>query len=290
MKHSARSSHAARGVLMLWVALLTGGWAGGLCAATADSAKVERLMEASGISHSLKQMLPGVLSGFDEAQQQKVMPVQVRAALRDAATQAFQTAPMLEKVRARLSGLSAAQIDDALNWLGTPLGRRLTALENAVSEPDAPEKIAAYAQTLQKKPAPAARLKLIQELDRASGASEMLGNTMEAIMLATALGMNAAQPRQQQMPPEALRKQIKAGMPDVQKQTEQYATVALLYTYGTVTDSDLETYLKFMRSPSGAAFTKLGTAGYSDALFDGIARFMTAIPKALERSKGAVGT
>lgn len=277
---------AAR-VLLILSATLLSGWVHG--ASVNGVAKINRLMEASGINHSVKQVLPGMLGSFDEAQQQEPVPMHVRAAMRDAATQGFQTGPMLEKVRAKLSALSDKQIDDTLSWLDTPLGRRITELENAANDADSMPKIQAYAAELEKRPAPAARMRLIRELNRVTGAQEMMNNIMEAVLLATALGVNAAQPKAQQSPPEALRKQIKSSMPELQKQTAQFVNATLLYTYRSLADKELESYIEFSRSASGAAYNKSATAGMSDALLEAIGRFMTAIPKAMERTKGVVG-
>jgi len=288
MKGLHELNHAARLLLVLLAALLPGDWAH---AATPEiTTKISRLMEASGINHSMKQVLPGLLSGFDEAQQAQPIPVNVRAALRDAATQGFQNAPMLEKVRAKMTGmLNDKQIDDTLSWLTTPLGRRITELENAASEPAAAPKIQAYTEELQKRPAPAPRMRLIQELNQAMGAQEMTNNFTEAMVLATALGVNAAQPQQQQVPADKLQKEVKANMPELYKQTEQMLTTTLLYTYVPLSDKEIETYIQFAKSASGAAYSRSAVAGVSDALLEAIARFMTAIPKAIERTKGAVG-
>lgn len=273
-------------------AMLTGLTAGGVGAATVDNdARIDRLMEASGLNQSVKQILPGVLSSLDGNQQQPALPPPVRAAMRNAAAQSFQAAPMLEKVRARLAGeLTAGQISDTQAWLDTPLGRRITDLENASNEPEAMVKMQAYAEELAKRPAPTSRLRLIRDLILATGAQEMMNQITEAVIMATALGFNAAQPKQQQMPTELLRQQIKSGMPEIQKQTEQFAMSMMLYTYRSLSDTEVDSYIRFSRSASGAAFNKSVVLGMSEALLDAIARFMTAIPGAMERSKGALGT
>lgn len=275
---------------ILWCVLamlLCGDWAH--AASPEFTGKVSRLMEASGINHSVTQMLPSVLGTFDAVQQQQSLPAYIHAALRDAAMQGFQTAVMLEKVRARLATLNEKQIDDTLAWLGTPLGRRITGLENAASDAAAMPKLMAFMEELQKRPAPAPRLRLIQELIRATGGVDMANNVTEATAMATALGINAAQPRQQQAPAETIRKQVKASIPQMQKQTEQMMTSTMLYTYRPLSDKEIETYINFANSASGAAYHKGAVAGVSDALLEAIARFMTAIPKSMERTKGAVG-
>lgn len=237
----------------------------------------------------VSQILPGVLGSVDAAQPQQPLPANIRAALRDAAMQGFQTAPMLEKVRAKLVMLDEKQIGDTLAWLDTPLGRRITSLENAASEHVAAPKIQAYIEELKKRPAPGPRLRLIQELNRATGGAEMVSNITEAIVLATALGINAAQPRQQQVPAGTIRKQVKAGLPQIHRQNEHMVTSMMLYTYRPLADTEIENYIQFANSASGAAYHKSAVAGVGDALLEAIARFMTAIPKAMERTRGAVG-
>ncbi len=274
--------------------LLIAAWLSLMCAhaAAADtSAKITRLMEVSGINFALKQILPGMLGGFDAAQQQQPLPANARAALRDAAIQSFQAAPMQDKLRAKLAGtLNEKQIDDTLVWLDTPLGRRITEMENTTNDPANTPKMLAYAEDLQKRPATGARVKQIQDLNRALHMSETMATITEATLLATALGFNAAQPRQMQAPQERIQKQIKANMPEIKKASEQHLILALLFTYRALTDAELDSYIKFAKSPSGEAYHKSTLAGMNEAMLEAIGRYMIAIPKAVERSKGAVGT
>lgn len=233
------------------------------------AAKISRLMEASGINYSLRQLPLSMVAGFDTGQREP-LPANVRAALREAVLQGFQPAPMLENVHGKLAGtLTEKQIDDSLAWLEAPLGRRITTLENAASEPAAVPKMQAYVETLQKQPVSPARTRLIEVLDRAIGAQEAMLNFAEATVLATALGINAAQPRQQQVAPDLLQKEVKAGMPEMRKQLGQMVTGVLLYTYRSLSDKDIEAYIQFAKSASGAAYHKSAVASVNDAMVDG---------------------
>jgi hypothetical protein len=112
----------------------------------------------------------------------------------------------------------------------------------------------------------------------------------EAGILAVALGMNAAQPVQQQLPPEALRQNVKATMPQMRQQIGEVVKQSMSYTYRPLSDRELEAYLKFLKSPSGAAYSKAAVAGMTDAMLDASGRFMQLIPKALTKHKGTTGT
>ena len=250
--------------------------------------KVDRLLDASGMAHTVRQILPGMLEGINSPQ--PGVPANVRGALSDAATQAFQPGPMMEKVRARMgSALNDRQIGDTLGWLDSPLGSRITAAENEASEPAALGRIEAYAKELERRPPAKQRANLIGELNRATGSGELTASMLEAGVLASALGVNAAQPAQQRVPGDVLQKQVKASLPHLRQQAGQMVTLGLHYSYRAFTDKEIESYLNFLKSPSGVAYSKAAVSAFRDAMLDAMGRFMQAIPKALDRHKGMTG-
>ena len=248
------------------------------------AAKVNRRVEVSGIAHTVRQLQPGMVSEINKPQQG--VPANVRGALREAATHAFQAGPMIEQMRARLGTvLSVAQLDDTLAWLDSPLGRRITAAENEGAEPAAFAKMQAYARELERRPPPKRRVNLIDELNRATGSSEIAATIMEGAILASALGANAAQPVQQQVPGEVLRQQIKASLPQLRQQSDQMVALSMFYVYRSMSDQEIESYLKFLKSPSGAAYAKGAVEAFRETMLDAFGRFMVAMPKALAKHK-----
>jgi hypothetical protein len=151
-------------------------------------------------------------------------------------------------------------------------------------------RIEAYRREMEKRPPSKARSDLIDRVVVATGSGELNTYLVESTVLATALGINAAQPVQNQVPAEVVRKHIKLVMPDLARQSEQSVNSSMHYTYHTVSDRDLEAYLKFLNSPGGAAFTKAAVEGIRDAMNDALGRYMQAIPKALVKQGQSVGT
>lgn len=255
----------------------------------ADTQKVNRLIDVSGMEHIVRQLLPGMLSGFDDPSQN--IPANLRAALRDATAQAFQPDPMIERLRVHLrASLTARQLDDALAFAESPFGLRVTAMEKAVTEPAAVAGLEKYARELERRPLEKRRADLIAGVDLATGSSELSALMLEAGMLATVLGLNAAQPVQQQVPVDILRQKVKAGFPQLRQHSDQFTTLALSYAYRSLSDKELESYLRFLKSPSGSAFSKAALEGFRAALVEANARYMQAIPKALTKHKGVAGT
>jgi hypothetical protein len=255
----------------------------------ADAAKIDRLIEGAGIAHSTRQILPNMVSGMS-AQQEGVPPA-LRAAMIEAAGQAFQPGPMIETIRSRLgAGLNGKELDDTLAWVDSPVGRRITSVENAASEPAAMSGMEAFLKELEQRPPPQSQLDLVVQLNVMTGAVEMTSSMIEGIALATALGINASLPVEQQAPFDVLRKQLAAAMPDTRLQAAQMVTVYALYAYRTLSEKELAAYVDFMKSPSGTAYAKAALAAFNAAMLDALTRFMHALPKALEKHKGAVGT
>jgi len=273
--------------LLLLVALLSGMHAAD-AASPADGGKMGRLIDVSGIRHTAQQILPSMLASIDAPNPSMGAPV--RAAMRDAATQAFQPDPIVERVRTRMTAaLNTRQIDETLVWLDSPLGRRITTMENEASDPGSYASIQSFGRELQKQPPSKHRASLVRELDRATGSTDLAASLLEVTAVATALGVNASHPAAQQLQGEALRRQVKAGLAKMRKETEQLVMTSLYYTYRALSDQELESYLKFLTAPTGAAYVKSANSAMSEAMGDSINRFMAALPRALEKHKGARG-
>lgn len=272
-------------ILALMLVLAPGGAARAQPADT--TARISRLIEASGIAHSTRQILPNMLSGISAQQE---LPVPLRNAIVEAATQAFQPGPMIETIHTRLSaGIGGKDLDDTLAWIDSPLGRRITAAENEAAEPAALGGLDAYVKELEQRPPPKSRVGLIAELNRLTGAVEMTATIIEGIALATVLGINASLPAEKRAPLEVLRKQLAAAMPNTREQSAQMVTLYALYSYRTLPDEELSAYVNFVKTPGGTAYANAVLVAFKDSMLEALGRFMQALPKAIEKHKGALG-
>ena len=269
--------------LAAFLALLST-WIAGTCSA----ASIDRLMDASGMRHALLQIPATIALSMDAPQPGVEMPQYVRVALKDAATQAFRAEQIIAAVRSRLArDLSEREIADVLAWLDTPLGKRISHLEMKASDPSAMSRIENYERELQRRPPPKSRRVLVQDLNVAIRATETGLALMEAIAFASALGLNAAQPRQAQIPAELLRRKIREALPELQAQAEATVAASLFYTYRPLPDRELAAYLGFLQSESGFAYSRSSAEAIREALTHATGLFMAAIPKALQRAQGS---
>jgi hypothetical protein len=143
---------------------------------------------------------------------------------------------------------------------------------------------------LEQRPPAKNRLDLVVELNRLTGAVDMTATMIEGIALATVLGINASMPAEQRAPLEVLRKQLAAAMPNTREQSARMVIVYALYAYRSLPDEDLAAYVAFVKSPSGTAYSKASLEAFNASMLDALGRFMQALPKAIEKHKGALGT
>lgn len=256
--------------------------------AAGHDARVDLLMERSGMLHTLRQVRPGVLSGMREGRGD--LPTAVSRAMVQSAERAFQPDRMIAEVRAHLAAnLAADDVTAVLEWLDTPLGRHVTQLENAAATPEAQARLQAYAHALREDPPTPERLSLCQRLDQVTHASELMRQLVEAAMLAGAAGANAAQPVERQVPPEVLRRMLQQQFGTQLGQVQQLVVLTQLFTYDALSDAELRQYLDFLQAPAGTRYLDESGAALRQSIIDALGRFMQYLPVAIRASEGAVG-
>jgi hypothetical protein len=188
-------------------------------------------------------------------------------ALRAAATE--QLAARIEADHAR----------DALRWLQSPLGRRLTRLEAQATTLDGVAALDAYARRLQEERPPRSRLKLVDRLEAASRATDFTLDVTARTSLGISLALDATLPPAEQSGPETLRAFVEAQREPLRPSVGRSLRVAYLYRYREVSDENLAHYAAFLESESGAWYTRAtqeamleALAGASRALGDALAR------------------
>ena len=201
------------------------------------------------------------------AAQAGVMPAEQLSVLRGAVRRAFAGDALRESVRSGL--LARYDVRGAagtLAWLRSPLGRRITQLEElgasqqmSSSRPDA--------RSLAAAPPAAARIALIRELQESSGVADVGVDLAMTAALALALGANAAQPDAAKRADEAaITAAIQAQRAPMAGQIEAVMQISSLFTYRELSDEELATYLEFVQSDAGRWYHDAVVAGLVSTL------------------------
>lgn len=147
--------------------------------------------------------------------------------------------------------LDRARLEAVVAWLETPLGRAITALEVAASEPAAAAALAEYARRLEAAPAPAARAELLERLDWVSGGGEGSVEIVAAIARSVAKAVAAVAPPERRLRPGQIERQVVEVKARVSAAVARQVLVSRLYTYRSLDDRQLEEYVRFQASEDG---------------------------------------
>ncbi|GMR08175.1 MAG: hypothetical protein BMS9Abin26_1180 [Gammaproteobacteria bacterium] len=160
-----------------------------------------RLMQASGLNTQLEGMQLQMLQGIK--QQEGKIPGHVLAALKQTISEEYAPERMKQAVYQRLrKNLEAQNAAQVLQWLDTPLGQRITAMEEDVSTPEGAQAMMAY---MQKNPTPdAGRKPLLEQFIAASHATRMAVDTAIMMGFGVARGLNASMPEAERVDDDAL--------------------------------------------------------------------------------------
>ena len=244
----------------------------------------QRLVVRSGISVQLRSMP----QQFDPelALARGSLPDEVITALGEAAKQSFVPEALQADITQSLAaGLSVADMKQALDWLDTGAGRRITAAEVHAAGSMTPQAMQAHLESLKRKPHSARRAELLAQLVVATKGVEHTANLVEGVALGIAMGMDATQPVQKRQGLRDLRERLRSAMPPERIRESVAAALPNMYgyIYRDVTDADLSGYLQFSRSAAGARYNDAVIAAFTEAMVRASVRMGPAIERALQK-------
>lgn len=164
-----------------------------------------------------------------------------------------------------------------LEWLRSPLGRRISKLDIAATRPEGMRAMQAYAEALAVSPAPATRVALVSKLDAATGMTDFTIEATLASAMATAVGINGAQPSAQRVDETQLRAAVEAQRDVLRPEIQKVTMVSMLYSYQSLSDEDLADYVAFSESAPGRWYHDVVKRALLSTLTDASSRVGRAI-------------
>jgi hypothetical protein len=240
----------------------------GLCTAEekkSDSRSIQTLMIKSGLSKQLEQIAPMVQAAVTQQNQgsQALSPEEVKE-LSGMAARAFGAKALKEKVQKHIqANLSETDIQAALAWLSTPLGEKITKLEEDASTPAAYGEMQKMADKLTGN---AGRVDLARKLDNAVKATEtgvaVALNTQTALIAALTSGA----PPEKRPTIENIEKEVMKNKGQIQSTVEQATLLSFLYAYRSLSDAEIGKYIDFAGSASGKKYHAVTAEGVTAAV------------------------
>ena len=158
----------------------------------------------------------------------------------------------------------------ALEWLRSALGRKVTQAELEAVGPEVRSKVESYARQLERTPPTQRRMELFERLAEASGATEFLGDMMA--------GFAARLHPGQQFTAEQLERGSKRGRAIAMGWAVN--SQALTYVYRGLTSDELTKYIQFLESDAGKWFEKTWQEGFMQVWLAGAAEAGKQLAKA----------
>jgi len=215
---------------------------------------LDEVFELAGINTLFMQMPILIESTFEQMAAQKV---DVRIGeVEKIMTKAFAPRKLRGNALDYISDqLTVKQLKQVRRQLNSPLAMKVTALENAATEADSTAKMMAYAQSLQSNPPAEARIELIADLINASNAVESSLAVRTEFFRGFLEAASQLDPAGERMSSEQIDEQIAMLRGQMEESTAQEVILAFLYTYQSLKDSELKSYISMYQDKSMAKFT-----------------------------------
>lgn len=254
--------------------------------ASESSALYGELLQRSGLAGEIQQLPEVMVLGLKQGasgENTDVLTSDILQNLARAARRAYSPGVIKARVLAHLrQNMPLNQVQEALSWYNSPVGRKIARLESESSTPEAQIRIEQYAANLANENYPEEKVALIQALAEDSGAIEsgieIALNTQKAIA-AAALAASATE-NLSSLP--YVLDQVEKYRPRVAKFVTQNILVSMLFTYQTLSKEELAQYLEFIRTESGTAFQALSLESLKRSLGESGLRFGKSMAEILE--------
>jgi hypothetical protein len=273
---------------LAWALLLP--WAA--AAAVTDAAALDALMRASGLWKQLGELAPQMAAGAEASRAQD--KAEGRSPVSDAEfarmKREMARAYSPERMRARVAAELGRSLDDAdlpavMAWLESPLGRRLTRLEEAESAepltPDRDAQLKRFAASL-----PEARMARLKRLAAATSAGDAGASMMINVVVGIAHGAALASPARDTAAVEALRRRLNEQRAAIVEAATRTALRQYAHAYRDVPDADLDAYLAFVESPAGLRYHDAAMVALDKAMAQGSYEFGQALAPGQAQPRG----
>lgn len=215
------------------------------------------LITKSGLEQQLNELHQGIASISDLLKQRGV-PIDDK--FNKAWAEAVPNAYHIDKTLAVVDGgleklLTKDDKTFLLDHYSSPLGQHITELEIAASKADTQAEIQANAEKLTADADKSSdRIALYQDIDKASGATELAVEMTMNFSLAMTIGMTSSMEGPKDIDIEAFRGELDRQRLAINQQLSSQTLAVLAYAYRDLKTEDLNSYLTFLRSPAARKF------------------------------------
>ena len=228
------------GIVFVWIFFCAG-----IASAQTHEEMVETYMALSGVDDALMSFPAQLQASMSQrilVSKHPEMDKQVMQIMTDAYD--------LEAARDNMRGYLLEYTDmdflqQLLQWLHTPLSRKIISEEKKSSDPDNQAAMVQYINDLRTFPPSSERIALINEVVKVTEVVELTTNVVIKIMGGMINSLNMVLPQGKQESKEQIDAKIEMTRAGIKEALRQQMTLTSYYTYRNISDDELMTYIEF---------------------------------------------
>ncbi len=151
---------------------------------------------------------------------------------------------------------NAVHLTKTIAWLESPVGKRITAMEDYATSSEGEEAMMAYTQTLKENPPDSIRLAKIFKLFEDKGVKQMAVDLVIGMIGASERIVNKSLPKEDRKTSAELKENVENLSQLMALPTEMGIAMLAAFMYKDASDADLETMLAFYNSEAGDWYSK----------------------------------
>lgn len=252
------------------------------------SALIDELYVLSGVELQVKEFPKQIQAQLDEQAAQ--LPPALYDDLKKNSDSSFHPEAWESTIKSMIaSNVSYASLQNIKEWEESKLGKKFAQVELQSYEDGFTEKLLLYADYLEDNKPPAHRMDLVIEIDDLVGGSSMLTEVGLTGVIGFSAVMNALKPKEEQVPFESISAYFMGMVPQVKQKNQAMLTLSMLYLYQTISDAELNEYIKMLETESGREFSQTTMKAFSTVLNKYNAELMSGLGKVLDGYKDLKG-
>lgn len=187
------------------------------------------------------------------------------------------------------SRLSPEDMKAVLTWLDSPLGRKLTHIEEMASTPEAYTHMIATLPSLTMTADYEERLELVHEIDRSVKATELILDRMLNMQVITLTALASAFPAMSLPSEQTIRANFEKNRNSVSQAVSREIALSILYTYRDISKDDIKDYIRFMKTDYGRRYHQVIQDGTNKAYVHCGRKFSEAVVRRINDTMSRPG-
>ncbi len=229
-----------------------------------ENTLIEEVLELSGAKKQIEQ-IPDIVNA-QVAQRQMEVDSKVYEKISKIMTESYKAITLYQDVVNYFkNNFNQSYTLIILEWLKLPLSQKMSRLEVQASA-EAMQEMRNFAAQLQYTPPKQERLALVQRLDEVVSATDLSIEMNLASFRGLAKAIDPTLPPEKRLQPGELEKLCNKMKAQLQLPLKNNTLVAFLYTYRSVSDEELNTYIDFWESDAGKWFNQISSEAIMEAM------------------------